>query len=437
MVGVFAAPVNALTATAPTWEVGDTWAMGKEVDLGSDLTDNITYLNQALKAAANLTIDDLNVDSTVGMYVVFTVASETTTTYTLTAKVAMKFATQASVSVTGKLPAAGTYDAEQNPWMSFSTVPKETKTVSLDLTEKLGFVLSATAIVNKTDYALRQMDWNLRSAFLLDVTAKNIPNINSTDDQQVISYKDYDIGMDLVAKANMSMMFSPALDVYQFPFTEYDEWTTNNSMVTVNGDVSGFFNARGLTAEQEAQIFTEELMNATGSSSFPIEFDHLTSPDGEITDGQLGPYSGNVTSMDMYCVDAVTKIINGANYDVFTIQVDDGMEMIYSPGFKLLGMPMDAEDLPVDLPDEVSTITSLIGQQDMEMEPVSVSTATSNIASIESYTDAVASHVSGDKGSNGLGDFFFKSPFLGIIMVVIAAIVIDAMVLIGMKARKH
>jgi hypothetical protein len=436
MVGLLAVPVSAITptATAPHWQVGDTWAMGKEVDLGSDLTDNITNLNQLLMTA-NITIDDLDVDSTVAAYVLFSVDSETATTYTLTAKMAVKFATQANVKVTAQLPVAGTYDADENAWFGPSSIPKATKVITLDLTEKLGIVLSATAIVDKTSSAVKQVDWEMSSAMVLDMDATNIPEISTNGTQQTIGYKNYDVGLDLVAEANLTMQFTPALDIYQFPFSQGETWTTNNSMVTVNGAVGGFFDAHGLTADQEEQIFTEDLKNATGATSFPISFDHLTSEDGEITDGQFGPYYGNISSMGMKCLSGITKTLGGIQTDVFVIQVDEGTKMFYSSGLRVLGISADPDNL--ELPDEASIITGMIGAQDMEMDPVTVSTATSSIDSIEAYTKSVATQAGAKASDSGtLGDFFLKAPYIGIIMVVVAALVVAALVFVGLRARK-
>ncbi len=438
MVGIFAAPVNALIATAPTWEVDDPWAMGKEVDLGADLTDyidNNSDLNDLLMYS-NMTIDDLNIDSMASAYVIFTVVSETDTTYTLTAKMAVKLATQANMKITGMLPAAGTYDADQNLWFG-SDVPKETKIISAELTEKLGIVIGATAIVDKSSYAVNKIDWTLKCAMVLEAKAKNIPQINSTENQQIVSYKDYDLGMSLVAGANLSMLFTPALDLYQFPFSTNDAWYTNNSMVTVTGDISGSFNAHGLTAEQEEQIFTGDLKNATGSTKFPIEFDHLTSPDGEITDGNFGPYYGNITTMEMECLSGDNETINGVDLDVFNIQIDGGAQMLYASGFKVLGLSANIDSLPMDLPSEVSSIMAMMGNQDIAMDPVPVDTATAKIASIETYTDSVASQAGANGASSSLADFFLKAPFTGIIMAVLAAVIITALLAIGLKSRKH
>ncbi len=441
MAGLFVAPVNAAVATAPNgWNVGDSWAMGKEMDFGSDITDNTTVFNNALKSMTNLTLDKLNVESKAGFYVLFKVTGTTATSYILDAKVAVKFATQANVAVSGKLPVAGTYDTDDNAFSPLSTVAKETKTVSLALTEKLGIVLGATLDVDKTTMAVNQVDWTLRSAMVLEFDGKNIPQVDTNGTVQTIGYKDYDIGMELVARANLSTLFTPALDIYQFPFATGETWYTNNSMVTVNGDVSGFLNAHGLTAEQEEKIFTDELKNTTGSTSFPIEFDHLSSPEGEITDGQFGPYYGNVTSMKMECLSSITQTLNGVQQEVFVIEVDDGAQMLYSPGYKFIaGMSadVDADSLPVDLPEEVSIVTSFMGNQNMEMEPISVEAATTSIASIETYTDSVATQA-GAKGttSGSLEDFFLKAPYLGIIMVVVAAAIVAALVFVGTRPRK-
>jgi hypothetical protein len=351
------------------------------------------------------------------------------------AKLAIRFATQADVSLSGEMPVAGTYNTNEQLFSPTSTVPKETKTISVDVTEKLGAVVSATLTVSKDSLAIERMEWNMLAAMKFDVVAKNIPEMNSTgfiDVTQTIAYKNYDVGMEMVARLNMTTTFEPSLDIYQFPFsTEYPDniWYTNTSMVTLTGDVSGFINAHGLTTEQKEQIFTEDLKNATGATDFPISFDHLNSPNGEITDGKFGPYYGNTTATRMECVDAVTMAFGDVELEVFEINVGSGDDTIYySPGFRMFGAVPDASNLPSG----VDTAMAFMGQEDMKMEPVTTTKATAEINSIETYTNSIAS----EAGSNGIADFFFKAPFIGIILIVAVIISVSTVFVILKNARK-
>jgi len=439
LVGMFAAPVNAVApeATAPTWEEGDSWAMGAEIDLGSNVTDNLSYIN-ILLGAYGFTVDDLDIESKASAYALFTVKDVTSTTYVLDAKLAFKFATQANVAVTGQMPKAGTYDDSLDLAELFtsSSVSKETKTVSVDFTEKMGLVLTAEIVVNKTSYGVREIDWGLRTALSVDATAKNIPSLetNEEEDEQTLSYNDYDMGIDLIFRTDLTMAFSPDLVIYQFPFGLNDYWFTTPTNLTVSGEVSGSLNAHGLPADVNNEIFTEDLFNATGARNFPISFDQLTTPGGEIENGEFGPIEEEIPATMMECTGYMSKTVGGVQYDVYTVQVDGGVEMYYSPGLRIIGGVFESGELPFELPEQLSSIIEMFDDESMEMDPVSTSTAEREIASIEAYTTSIESQAN---GGNSLSDFFFKAPYLGIIMVVVGAIVIAAMLFIGMRARKR
>ncbi|MBI0583756.1 MAG: hypothetical protein ISF22_05955 [Methanomassiliicoccus sp.] len=434
LAGIFAVPANAAADSSSTWNVGDKWAMGKEVDLGTNITANLTELNQMLKASTNMTIDELNVDSKVGAYVLFEVTGETTTTYTVAAKMAVKFATAASIEVTGELPVAGTYSTYQNPFSSASMVEKERKTVSLDIDQKLGIVVASTAIIEKSTMSITNMTWSLSGALSVEVDGKNIPDINTTGTSQVISYKNYDLGFSLVAGVDLFMDFSPALDLYQLPVEQGQTWYTNETQVTASGSVNGYLDAHGLTAEQKKDIFTEDLKNATGATDFPIRFEKLNSTDSEITNGQFGPYTGDVPSIKMRCLDGnMTRTVDGEVREYLIIQVNDGPNMLYSSGLNFMaGMyaDMDMEDMPVELPAEAGFLSGLMGEK-FQMEPMSVEAASKNIESIESYTNKMT----GAAGGSSIADFFFKAPFLGIFFVAIAALSVIIIVFVARKPR--
>jgi hypothetical protein len=432
LLGLLATPVSALTATAPVWQKGDSWAMGKEIDLGSNVTENLDALNLWLDQMVNVTIDDLKVDSKASMYAMFTVVDENATTYTVEAEFAAKFATQADISVTGKMPLAGTYGVYEQPFSSTSTVTKEVKTITIDLTEKMGAFYSTTLIVEKNTYAIQSMECNAMAAMSLDVVAVNLPDINTTDTQQIISYKNYDVGMNLVAQVNLTILFDPSLVIFEFPFTVGDTWTTNECVANISGDVSGTFDAHGLSVDQKAQIFTEEVKNATGATDFPIVFDHLTSPNGEITNGKFGPVNETLSATLMECTDAEAKTYGSVEFDVFEVTVGYSENKIYyTPGMKLFAMALDTADLPTGS----DAVMSLMGGQGaMQMEPVSTATASAQISAIESYTNNVAGQ-SGGSTSNAVGDFFLKAPFLGVILIVVVIVAIGAVFVLSKKGR--
>ncbi|GEM_PF-4214853 len=422
------------TASASDLEVGDRWAMGKEIDYGSNITANADMINSLLQSQANMTIDELEVNSKLAYYVLFEVTGETATTYTIMAKMAIRFATSAEIEVTGSMPVAGTYSTSDNAFSPYSAVAKESKTMSLKLEEKMGMVLTATTVVEKASMAITNMTWEYKGAFSLEADAKNIPDINTAEDVQTIAYKNYDVGVEVVAGLNLYMDFAPALDLYKLPVEEGEVWYTNTSMMTVSGSVNGHVNAHGLTDDQKAMIFTEELKNATGATDFPIDFANLNTTDGKITNGHFGPYYSNVTSMKMRCLYGhITHTVDGEERSYNLIQVNDGPKIIYSPelGF-LAGMYMTVDEIP-EMPEGVGSFATIFGNQ-MDMEPMDVAVASKNINSIESYTDKLASEVN-DKGFN-IGDFFFKAPFLGIFFLSLGVAAVAILAFFMTRPRK-
>lgn len=435
LAGMVLVPLGSASASAPALKVGDRWAMGKEIDLGANVTAKMSYIDNLLKSQANMTIDRLSVDSKVAYYVLFEITGETATTYTVTAKMAFRFATSASLKVTGGLPAAGTYGAADNPFDPRSTVAKETRTVSVDLEEKMGMVLTGTTTVEKSSMAIANITWSYKGALSVEVDAKNIPDINATGSVQVISYKDYDVGFEAVAGLDLYMNFAPALDLFQVPVVQGETWWTNETALTVTGSVNGHVSAHGLTDDQKAQIFTEELRNATGATDFPISFEKLNTPDGEIKNGKFGPYNSTVDPIKMRCLNGlVTHTINGEQKQYMKVQVNDGATFLYSQdeGF-LAGMYMNmgGSSFPA-LPEEAGYVTTFLGNQ-VSADPMDAKVASDKIKSIDAYTTKLTS----DVNSGGfIQDFFFKAPFLGFFFVALGVISIGILAFFMTRPRK-
>ncbi|MDW5563562.1 MAG: hypothetical protein SA339_10085 [Methanomassiliicoccus sp.] len=436
LAGMLLIPAGTVSASASSLKVGDQWAMGKEVDYGSNITANENQLNDLLRSQVNMTIDKLKVDSKVAYYVLFEVTGETETTYSVTAKMAVRFATSANVEVTGSMPVAGSYSASDNPFAPSSTVNKVTKTMTVSLDEKLGMVLSATAIVEKASRAITNMTWTYKGAASVELDGKNIPDVNTSDGVQRISYKNYDVGMEMVAGMNLYMDFTPALDLLQMPVKQGETWYTNASTATVSGSINGHIDAHGLTDDQKALIFTEELANATGATDFPIDLRNLNTTDGKISNGQFGPYEYKVDPMKMRCLYGyIVRNVDDVDKQYMIIQVNDGAKFLYSPDAALMsGMYLSLDDTQIpDLPEGTDYIMTILGNQ-VNLEPVDAQTASNNIASIESYTNKLTSDVD-DSGFN-ISDFFFKAPFLGTFFGIIAVISVGVIVFFAVRPRK-
>jgi hypothetical protein len=435
LAGLMTVPLGAASASTPDLKVGDRWAMGEEIDYGSNITANMDLINGYLQSYANLTIKEMDVDSDLAYYVLFEVTGENDTTYTVTAKMAVRFATVANIEITGAMPVAGDYGVSEDLFSPSSTVAKETKTMSLDLDEKMGMVLTATTILEKSTMAISNITWSYKGALTVDLNAKNIPDINTTETTRTIAYKNYDVGVEAVVGVNLYMDFAPSLDMLQLPIAQGEWWYTNASTVTISGNVNGHVDAHGLTDDLKAQIFTEELTNVTGATDFPISLDKLNTPNGEVTNGSFGPYTANLTGTSMYCSrNTESHVVDGKARQYYVIQAGNGERFLYSPdGGLFSGMSMSVDTDELNLPSSASAVMNFMGGQ-VDMEPMDADAASSNIKSIESYTDKLAAEAN-DKGFN-VSDFFFKPPFLGILVVTIAAMSIAALALYAVKFRK-
>ncbi len=436
LVSFIAVPVKA-TPTSPTpWEVGDKWAMGKEVDFGKEITAQKNNISTMLDALANLSLDRFTVKGEACYYVLFEVTGETSSTYTVQAKVAFKFDSQWDVSVSGKLPKAGTYGYYDSPFDPDSSVNKESKTVSVKATEKLGVVVTTTAIVAKGSLAVSNMTVDTNAALTLEVDAKNIPQINSSGTQQVLAYKNYDMGVKATVDVVMYMDLAPSLDLFQTPVVPGETWYTNVSSLTMNGYVTGTIDAHGLEDDWKENIFTDDLFNATGASDFPIDLSKLNSEESKITNGHFGPVNVDIPSIKMKCLTTtVTYTVGGVSKEYYVIEVEDSQRILYSPTLGFVGgavLSTDLDNLPVDLPSGSEMVTSMMGDE-LSMDPMSTDTVAKEIASIETYTNNVAGAASGD---GSIGDFFFKSPYLGTLMIIGAAACLGIILYVGTRAKK-
>ncbi len=436
LVSFIAVPANAVTTPTTAWEVGDKWAMGKEMDIGANFTDMKDEIEAMIEGYLNFTVNNLDVDGTACFYALFEVTSETTSTYVVTSKIAMKLDTKIDASVTGMMPAAGTYSYSDDPFSPTSTVSKQSKTVDVDVTEKLGVVMTSTAIVQKNSHAISNITMETTGAFTLEVDATNIPSVNSSTGQQVITYKNYDLGMKACIDVVMYMDFQPALDLFQLPVVQGELWYTNSSTMTMSGQVTGFVDAHGFEDEWKESIFTEDFVNATGSSDFPINLDKLNSEEANITNGHFGPVTNEIPPMKMKCLStSITHEVNGVSKEYLVIEVNDAQRILYCPtlGFMCGGaVSTETDDLPVELPEGSDMITSMLGDE-LTMDPMSADTAASEIASIETYTDTVEKEAN---GASSIADFFFRSPYLGTLMVIGAAACIGVILYFGTRGRK-
>jgi hypothetical protein len=423
---LLASPIVSATADAPIWHEGDKWAMGKEADIGA-LAGDASDLEDLLQSLGGLTLDRFDADGEAASWIVFEVVDVTSTDYNLSVSFGGKLNSEIHVQVSGEMPKAGTYG-----FSDINSLPKEQKTVELDVQEDFAVVFDGNVIFNKTDMAVKKMGYEFKASAVVSLDGTNIPTINATGGQTKIEYSNYNIDIKFDLTLEINMVFDPALNIYDFPLDFEDEWTVE-STATVSGAVDGFLDATGLPAEMEQEMFTQELADQTGIADFPIEFDKLSST-GEganIHDGIIESYDVPVYA-EMACVEKIQMTVFGhGNVDVYVIEVNGGPDRLYySPGvqfFTSVGTDLSGIELPGGIP------SGLTPEAEMQMDTVESEQAEGGIASVATYQMQVsedAGQSSTDSGSN----FFLDSPYVGIILIVVVILVV--MIAVVLVARR-
>lgn len=421
----FAAPTVSAQADAPVWQEGDRWAMGKEMDISTALGDveDITDMLETM----GVTVHELSLDGVVESWIVFEVVDVTDTEYNLSVDLGAKMAAEAHVGISAQLPQAGTYSASE-----FASAPTEQKRVDVDLVEDFGLVIDGSVIFEKSTLAVKSVSLVLQASAVVNLDATNIPSIESSASQIVVSYQNYNIDATFDLDLAVSVVFSPSLNLYDFPLDVGDAWVVE-STATVSGTIDGFLDVKGLPAELKDEILTDEFVEQTGITDFPIEFDQISA--GEegvgIENGVIQTFEVPIYA-EMECTSKITRTVFGlGEVDVYKIVVNHGEgQYYYSDGFRFMsgmGVDLSGADLP-ELPGELPG--GLIPEADMEMETVNPDTASSHVASVASYQADLSGEATGTGGGLGIDPMI-----LAIIIVVVVAVIAVALVFV-LKRKK-
>ena len=422
LLSAMAVPVFASTPTAeaPEWSVGDRWAFGADTDVGAEFDEILTNLTNMLEMTDE--VDEVNEMSLSGgteFWMLFEVTEVTADEYVMEMDMATSVALDATVSITADLPVAGTYNYSDDPVTALITVDAD---VGVDAT----LVVNVEVTYDKDTMAVKSVAIEATIRAEADFVANNLPQ--SDDDwmnmTETISYEDYDVHGELQVNFDMALEFDPGLNLYDFPLSLDEVWWSNFT-ATFSGHLTGFLDIQGLPEEMEENIFSEEFVNQTGISEFPIVFEDI---------GDMGaiPFDNGIIEefvtpetldMRMRCTDyfMVNDTFHG-EIGVYEIQVGSGdspLFIYYSDevGF-MASFAMDTEEM--DLPEGIVTADMTT------MAAVDPDVAEDNIAEISDRQAAV------DEDSGMLG-FFTDAPYLGIILVAVIIVVVVAAVFLIRK----
>lgn len=459
LAGLLVPVVSVEAAEPPVWKEGDRWALGwdESVSMKNNATVN-ALLAGLISSGTGMDVESAKAEISAGaaIYVLFKVTDVTDDTYVVSTKLAIKLEADLKAEATGQVPKAGTYqisgsseyDLLDGP--DFSSIPDEDweeKTVKVSLGADFAFVLEGTTVFNRTTLAVNSVDISAKAAAIVSVDGTNVPNIDEDEGNITIAYEDFDIDLKVVLSLDASIAFAPEpLNLFNLPLlADGEEWSVDTN-ATVSGEIGGFIDAKGLPEDIEESIFGIELLKNANITKFPIDFVDLIPESSELSDGQFGPYTQNISaSFSAVEVDAgVFAITMQPGFEEESSYTDYPTDVAYEESWSLLGgigltYTYDSE------PDEKQFICGLglsAGFDDLPvnpsafipfLEPVDADDAADEIASIASYQKDVEKRASSDN----VTDFFFDAPYIGLILVVVAAVVLGTALFMVTRARKQ
>ncbi len=271
------------SAPAPTWNQGDQWGYSSKLYLDPAETEITDTIDQAITGMGG-SVEKMVFNATMESYIYVKVTEVTADEYVLTAVFCSKMSAMADVKVKALLEKEGLHDM-------FSEIPKENITVQVQLDMDYLVFQSTNFTLDRTTMAIKQIESFNELSFNMDLMADNIPAKELEGTQWNVSYTDYDISVDVGVYLNLTLGFSPALNLYDFPLVVGEEWEAN-SMATLNGDLSGMIDVQGLP---EGTL--EDISDADDEVEFPIDLSEYTGEFGEglsMTNGTLDEVSEQV-----------------------------------------------------------------------------------------------------------------------------------------------
>jgi hypothetical protein len=427
---LFASAVSAVgpVANAPTWSQGDSWAMGKTIDLDSEFSQQLNQMQQMLEnMTGSASLDEFQVQASASTWIKVEVISATAEEYVVQGKLAVRFNGQATVRATGEMPAAGV-----QAWDDLN-YPKETRTVSAVITADMAFVSEMTVTFEKSTMAIKSIATSNKASAIASAKIQNIPEtkFNLSSMSVTHSYRNVDVSVNFDMELNVGASFTPALNLIEFPLSYGNSWSVS-SLASITGNVSGFLDIKGLSASDKESLFGNAMLQNAGITDFPIDFSKL-STDGapKIVNGTLVPVNQYINAtMECTAVDLVDLPLHGW-VDVFEITVNGGSEKFYySDDIRFLtgaGSSLEGLNLPIDM-GGIQLPEAMVA-----MDPVTTQEADQNINAISSYQADLSGQA--NSNGNGLGGLLANLPIIGLILAIIIVVAIAAAVMVKRKKK--
>jgi len=415
------------TAQAPAWTQGDAWAIGKTVDLDSEFAQQLQDLEGMMRNStnpSNVAINKFDIQSMASAYLLFKVDEVNDSEVHLKGSYAAKFTGDASISISADMQKPGSYE-----WGD--EIPKERRTSSADVEIAMAMVMEMEVVLEKDTGAVKSISMTIKAAMTGSAVLVNIPSGSANLTSVTVAYENYDISVDFGFFMNLELGFQPALNIYDFPLTVGDEWVIESTAV-LSGTYGGSLDVKGLPADMEDALFSNEILQNAGVDSFPIDLAKAiqNSDEPAMNNGIIGPESIVIGPITASCV-SVTEITIPYHGQVskYTIMTDGNGEYYYIDGVNLVSGMQEVvnqmgmvDQLPAELPVDAEMLT---------MDSVSADQAEQQIQGIADYRAQIA----GESTSDGNGSMNLDATMLLIVIAIIAVVIVLAFLMLRKKPK--
>ncbi|MGQ0796702.1 MAG: hypothetical protein ACT4OI_02380 [Methanobacteriota archaeon] len=415
-------PRASAQAAVPSHAVGDAVGFGVTLDLAPFVNPLLDDLRQQVTMDPNTTINDLNFTGTLDIWHAENVVDTTSTQYTIRQNNAIGFGAHLRASVTSTmLPEAGVYQGDTTFGCVLPVVPTETRRVTANLDVTYLETSEGAANWSVSEFAVLDSYSNNALDVVANFVGRGLPEIESnyTTCQITVTYRDVSYRVTVDVDSALHTSYSPALDVFDFPIADGENWTVD-TVQTTGGTLRGVIDVQGIDPEDERDLF--DALNAAlaatnltveGLDGFPIVLERISIAVGldyYLRDGILDDTPSPVSMQLQARTRSMT--LDGQPRTVYEISMYTPTPTV--PYVACYYSPTHGFVVACAL---VADATS--GATVFELENVPFQEAESNIETTR--TTYVVS-----APGNPLADFFLKFPYLGLLLLVAAVVVIAA-----------
>lgn len=399
--------VSAQGAQPPQWNEGDSWALGKAVNV--DQSD-LSALSDSLNHSFGNGINHFDAEAYVGAWVLFKVADVTATEYLVQGKLAVKFTADANLSAGMRMPAPGKYTIWELP-----SVPKTMRNITAHLVVKAALVIDSEAILDKDSMALKNYHLGMKVNARVALDMKGVPDLKIENGYATYRYTNFSTTMTLKFDGDLNLAFSPALDMFDFPINVGDQWDVKSN-VTITGSLGGQLDSTGLPEFLKDEIFKAEPLKKANITAFPIDLSKLINNDQPpVHNGTIGPITQEINAHLMCANNFTVTLPFYGKVDVYEIQ--GGSDKIYY-----------SDDIHFLSSANISVVENVL-PADMQMETMSPQAAEQQINEVSDFRADIA----GELQSNGASSFGNTALIGGIVVVVIVAIMVASIIVMRRK----